>query len=355
MPPRRSTRKPKHTTEPNLVAEVPAPPKKRTRAGRRTTEAEIIPATSTESATLVADIVRRVTAEVTQTVTSEVTRQLLPLIQQAQTAAIPDNPPVLPLEPLPAAIVEDSISSIQNALSGMEPNQSFLSIGVPIDHRVSVKLRSKIWNNEFIDFGLLIDSSVKADRFQITLSSVDESDRPSVCFEPTSKPKRIRSIDDWLSAFHVFVGVYLRKYPNEGPALMKYGDVIRDLAVRGQNWQLYDENFRSMRETRASAMPWDAIHSELWLRSQGNQTQRPTFKGAAKHVARHLSGMPKGVCYNFHRGAGCSGCDYKHTCYKCGASHPAFSCNFRPQNKFNRPQTAQSRTGTPNTSNTSKK
>ena len=49
---------------------------------------------------------------------------------------------------------------------------------------------------------------------------------------------------------------------------MKYGQTIRDLAARGQNWRFYDENFRFLRGTQASLVPWRSIHGELWLRSQ---------------------------------------------------------------------------------------
>jgi hypothetical protein len=41
------------------------------------------------------------------------------------------------------------------------------------------------------------------------------------------------------------VGVYTSKYPSEAPALMKYGDIVRDLASRGHNWGFYDENLMS--------------------------------------------------------------------------------------------------------------
>jgi hypothetical protein len=49
---------------------------------------------------------------------------------------------------------------------------------------------------------------------------------------------------------------------------MKYGQTIRDLALRGQNWRFYDENFRFLRQTQCSLVPWGSIHSELLLRSQ---------------------------------------------------------------------------------------
>jgi hypothetical protein len=44
-----------------------------------------------------------------------------------------------------------------------------------------------------------------------------------------------------LIDFREFRGlVYTSKYPSEAPALMKYGDIVRDLASRGHNWFFYD-------------------------------------------------------------------------------------------------------------------
>jgi hypothetical protein len=55
------------------------------------------------------------------------------------------------------------------------------------------------------------------------------------------------SIDAWTSAFQIFVGVYTSKFPQEAPDLMKYAEVVRDLAARGANWRLvYDTQFRSL-------------------------------------------------------------------------------------------------------------
>jgi hypothetical protein len=35
-----------------------------------------------------------------------------------------------------------------------------------------------------------------------------------------------------------------------------------------------------------------------------------------------------GFCRAFHMGVKCTSCSYKHTCFKCGATHSAKSCNF---------------------------
>ena len=81
-------------------------------------------------------------------------------------------------------------------------------------------------------------------RYQIALQQSSAGSSATLCLEPTTKTKRIQNIDMWTEAFHIFVGVYTQKYPHEAPALMKYGQTIRDLAGRGHNWLYYDENFR---------------------------------------------------------------------------------------------------------------
>ena len=90
----------------------------------------------------------------------------------------------------------------------------------------------------------------------------------SLVLEPTVKSKQIRNISDWLRAFHIFVSIYTQRYSHETPALMKYCQIVQDLAARDYNWSCYDENFRFLRQTQASQVPWATVHWELWLRSQ---------------------------------------------------------------------------------------
>lgn len=64
-----------------------------------------------------------------------------------------------------------------------------------------------------------------------------------------------------MSAFRIFVTLYTRKYPADAPALMKYGDIIQDLASRSHNnWKFYDENFRFMRQSQPEAYPWEQFN-----------------------------------------------------------------------------------------------
>ena len=222
-----------------------------------------------------------------------------------------------------------NVASSDTGVSSDTPGQIFLSTSLPIDSQVSAKLKGKLWNEEFVDFGSLL-SNPGQDKYQLSVLSSDAGLPASFCLEPVSRPKKIMTIDAWQQAFHIFVGVYTQKYPHEAPALMKYGQTIRDLAARGQNWRFYDENFRYLRQTQRSLIPWGSIHGELWLHSQyPNKTPAVNLNNNSAHKAG-VAIVPSEYCFKFHRGQFCSGnCAFKHTCFKCKGAHRFTQCNFR--------------------------
>ena len=133
---------------------------------------------------------------------------------------------------------------------------------------------------------------------------------------------------------------------------MKYGDIVQDLADRGQNWRFYDENFRFLRQTQRGSLSWANVHWELWLRSQNTSHK---FSGPMQRAAATPSSkgpqnsIPRGYCFKFRKAEPCSGCEFKHSCFKCDGLHPGLKCNFRGQLKrdFSRPiRSAKSGTAT---------
>ena len=139
-----------------------------------------------------------------------------------------------------------------------------------------MKLRTKIWQQEYIDFGSLLVNPTLDGNFQLTIQNSNGGLLPTLALEPLNKPKKISSIDTWLQAFHMFVGVYASRYPNEAPGLMKYWSTIQDLVARGHNWRFYDKNFRFLCQSQATSLPWGSVHWELWLRSQSHLKKLPT-------------------------------------------------------------------------------
>ena len=294
-------------------------------------------------------------------------RTVLSALQEVPitTAATQSSSSPAASDAIATTVVQGSLATASAAVMGLVPStsegppqvpgQCFQSVALPVDARVTDKLREKIWRDEYIDFGSLLANPVYANRFQLAVQNPESGPLPSLCIEPLTKAKKITSIKSWLNCFHIFVGIYNRRFPHEAPALMKYCDTVQDLAVRGHNWKYYDENFRFLRQAHRSALPWDRIHDELWLKS--NQVSQPrSFQPTSQgRVPVKVDTTPKGYCFRFHKGRKCaSGCAYKHQCYKCEGSHPVSNCNFRCQSKQSsfHPSTARSQSSHP--ANTSK-
>ena len=127
-----------------------------------------------------------------------------------------------------------------------------LSSSTPLGFLVSEKIKEKIGGNQFIDLGLLIANHQVADKFNISITN-EQNSNPALSLVPNLRPKQIKNIEEWTSAFIVFVAIYSSHHPLEAPRLMKYNETVRDLSKRG-GWAFknYDENFRMMKQNDPS-------------------------------------------------------------------------------------------------------
>ncbi|KAL9951837.1 hypothetical protein ACROYT_G007745 [Oculina patagonica] len=126
-------------------------------------------------------------------------------------------------------------------------------------------------------------------------------------------------------------GITQEKKANDTPQLMKYCEIVRDIAAKPGDWLYYDEQFRFIRQSAPEQYPWDAIHWELWLKAVTNfrpKTQFPSDKGPMRFRSQSF---PKGTCWRFHAGKVCNGCRFEHVCFKCGSKHPATQCALSQQ------------------------
>ena len=161
------------------------------------------------------------------------------------------------------------------------------------------------------------------------VSSGGAVNQPQLTLEPYHTPKKVTNISQWLTAFNTFVSIYSVKCSQDAPKLMKYCEVVRDLANKSGDWIFYDEQFRYLRQSSPELYPWDQIHWELWLRAMtkfGAKLQ--SFTGSDRTTPRgrfrtSAPPFPRGTCLSFHSGRQCRGCRYVHVCLKCGAKHPA--------------------------------
>ena len=95
------------------------------------------------------------------------------------------------------------------AQSNDRPQQIHQQITVPLASRVSDKIPSKIWANEYIDLGTLLQiASPNQSQYNFVVQTQHSSDQPVISLEPAQKPKRIATIDQWISAFQTFVAIY---------------------------------------------------------------------------------------------------------------------------------------------------
>ncbi len=195
--------------------------------------------------------------------------------------ALPPTSPTLPhVTPFP----EDSFHDL-------EPRSPFLlppslpshsdSLTTPIDLLVPDKLKAKIWNNTYFEFSELFQpSSDDSDAFSMELQN-----NQLVMVPRKSKP--ISSIEAWTSAFLRFVAVRCQKYPHEVQSLMKYGEIVRNLAKPPNppsTWRSYDKKFRSLRQT--SFIEWDTLHSEFYILSSLSAQSAPTHHAPPRFASR---------------------------------------------------------------------
>lgn len=142
-----------------------------------------------------------------------------------------------------------SISEIQNP-----------SITRPLSLGVDSEIKSKIWANKFVDLCSLLGLKNKKKSFEIMENQEGE------CEIKTKRPTyEIRQVSQWAQAFLVFVGIFAEKFPQEAPALMKYGDMVQKLGKQAgdEAADYYDKNFREWRASNPSSFPWDNLNSEI--------------------------------------------------------------------------------------------
>ena len=96
------------------------------------------------------------------------------------------------------AIVQGSVTATQSALldelpvtNPVLPAQLISSPSLPVDARVCEKLRSKIWNNEYIEFDALLANPIVESKYKVTISSSEKGPFPFLCLEPVNKARKI--------------------------------------------------------------------------------------------------------------------------------------------------------------------
>ena len=113
-----------------------------------------------------------------------------------------------------ASVIEKVISPPEQP--GSQSKNTFLSEVIPLSNRVSEKVKKQIWANEFVDFALLLHSSInntQEERYTFKVETT-KGGQPSVVLAPNTRKPAITNIDQWLSAFQTFVAIYAERHPS---------------------------------------------------------------------------------------------------------------------------------------------
>ena len=200
--------------------------------------------------------------------------------------------------------------------------------GMPLGGAIPERVKEKIWQNKYIELADLLPS----DRQSYTLQIYNDSDTPSLNFEP--KKRRRLTEAEWIRAFDIYIAIYIDKYPDAANALLTYTHNVQNIMAAGGDWQHYDSKFRQEREF--SLVSWYTVRPDLEIQAfRPNRTFREKFP--PKFNGQSQQRLPRGYCYDYHsRGTRCTrrSCSYKHTCPKCDQPHPVyFPCRQRPDQK----------------------
>ncbi|XP_056007544.1 uncharacterized protein LOC125666211 isoform X1 [Ostrea edulis] len=194
--------------------------------------------------------------------------------------------------------------------------------GIPLGANTPFRIKQKIWSDQFFDLrSLLPNHKESTASIQIDQSSL------SFTNPTTSKSTNALSIEQWTTAFHIFMAIYIEKKPEDAPHLLKYVSVIREIAATNGDaaWHHYDETFRKLRQSHT--LPWQRTISELMVSACTIHRSKQLFRN---NFRPKVNDKYTKFCFNFNNGAKCRSnpCPYKHACQSCGDSgHPRIKCS----------------------------
>lgn len=208
--------------------------------------------------------------------------------------------------------------------------------------------KQKIWDGEYVDFSQLLHGNTVQ-----LLTSQQQSEMVfainaggNMVLRPAVQSKeKIDTLDKWVSAFHVFMAIFLEKHPARVAELLQYAETIRLAAAQfpGPSWRAYDEQFR-LRKAADPSSSWGEMDMELWvtvaaaasIRSSNPNNTAGSGTGIGNTIQQfgRNNNNDRGVCYAFNRVRGChySHCRYAHKCSVCfRAGHSASVCRSGSQ------------------------
>lgn len=216
------------------------------------------------------------------------------------------------------------------------------------------RLQNKIKQDKYIELNRLLPQTTSSPKWELNITK----DKNLVVGNKVQYGQ-INNIERWTSAFIKFVAIYTEEHPLSAPHLMKYMEIVRDLARRGgYAWRTYDEQVRKARET--TKLPWHVLHSEYWLiaanppinfqnrqegfnrspfqhdpRGRGIPSYQFTGRSKYSNGGTTSQKFPRGTCWGFLRTGACTNkkCPFSHPCRCKNNRHDSKCPNANTDNK----------------------
>ena len=231
--------------------------------------------------------------------------------------------------------------------------------GVALDMHVTAALRTKIWNNEYVNLADLLVKDKERLNASVKLSKDGQ-------FVLEQAPRKLYTIEKWNEAFSIYAAVYSKKYPEQMSYVIKHMTMVRKVFDKGGDWLEYDRQYRRYRQEYNT--PWSHFNSEIYTdavnrssyfgkkqgymaagenKAFGGKAQFQGSKKPSKRDALH----PVGYCWSFLDGQDCK-CDknspgaFKHQCSICDKKHSLAQCPRAPKGNF-RPSAAAGKPANP--------
>jgi hypothetical protein len=209
-------------------------------------------------------------------------------------------------------------------LSNVDPAAVTQAFGNRPGAGVSLKIKAKIWANEYVDLATLLINEPQA-TWQISVASDDHKQDQAVVF---NKPKnRPLNFMQWLSAFTIYASVMAEKSTEEAAQLWAYLQIIQDMQSKFAHtnaWRVYDEQFRRQRAITPNLHPWSVIN---WFYYSG-AVWPSMAQCQVQPVAKDNKTRPIFACCDFNNFSICSRaqCSFPHICLYYQFTNPIIHC-----------------------------
>ena len=178
---------------------------------------------------------------------------------------------------------------------------------ITLFNHVPMTIRTKVWNNEYVDFAELL----KRTAVVIDQPKVLKERNGQLVWKAASSSRKVYNYIVWRSVFNVFSGINLLRYPNLGTQLLQYAYYIQEAASTTQWLYVYDVSFRQkLGETGHTN--WEILDMPLY-----NSTISRAPTSGRNQLALQSVVFNCKPCIKYNQGNCQGGCGYPHRCSKC--------------------------------------